>query len=150
MKSIFDNEVYINIRERIENIQPNSERLWGSMTISQMMAHCSLGLENALGKTPFVDKSNFILRTLVKRIVLKSVLKGDLGKNQKTFPIYKVTEEKDFLVEKERLLKNLDEFYEKGNHLEIGKHPYFGNFSKDNWGQLQYVHFDHHLRQFSI
>jgi hypothetical protein len=149
MKSVFNKTNYKEIRKRIESLMPNAQKQWGTMNVAQMMAHCSAGLDNALGKTPFVDKSNFIMRTLVKKIVLNAVKKGDLGKNQKTFPIFLITGERDFDSEKLRLLQNLDEYFAKGNEVEIGRHPYFGKFSKDNWGQLQYVHFNHHLTQFS-
>lgn len=149
MKSVFNKTEYEEIRKRIESLTPNAQRQWGEMSAEQMMAHCSAGLDIALSKNPFVDKSNFIMRTLVKKIVLNAVKKGDLGKNQKTFPIFLVTDERNFETEKIRLIKNLDEYFAKGNEVEIGRHPYFGKFSKDNWGQLQYVHFNHHLIQFS-
>lgn len=149
MKSLFNEVEYKEIRNRIENLKPDNAKQWGKMTIAQMMAHCSAGIELALGKTPFVDKSNFIMRTLVKKIVINAVKKGDLGKNQKTFPEFVVNEDKEFDKEKSRLLENLDSFYKFGQQNEIGRHPYFGKFSKENWGALQYVHSDHHLTQFS-
>lgn len=150
MKSLFKEAEYKEIRKRVENLQADNTRQWGKMTIAQMMAHCSIGFEKAIGKLPFEDKSNFIMRTLVKKIVLNAVKKGDLGKNQKTFPEFAITEDKDFDTEKKRLLENIDAFYKYGEKNEIGRHPYFGNFSKDNWGALQYVHTNHHLTQFSV
>lgn len=149
MKSLFSESNYREIRKRVETLQVNNMRQWGKMNIAQMMAHCSIGFEKATGNQPFEDKSNFIMRTLVKRIVLKAIRKGNLGKNQKTFPDYAVTEEKDFAAEKQRLLSNLDAFYQYGSKNEMGRHPYFGKFSKENWGALQYVHTNHHLTQFS-
>lgn len=149
MKSLFNEAEYQEIRKRVETLQANNTRQWGKMTIAQMMAHCSIGFEKAVSVLPFEDKSNFIMRTLVKRIVLNAVKKGDLGKNQKTFPDYAISEDKDFDTEKRRLLENIDRFYKYGEKNEIGKHPYFGKFSKDNWGALQYVHTNHHLTQFS-
>ena len=29
-------------------------------------------------------------------------------------------------------------------------HPIFGAFTHQQWGQLQYKHLDHHLRQFGV
>ena len=89
------------------------------------MAYCSIRLDMAQGKTHFVDKGNFIMRTLVKKIALNAVKKGDLGNNQKTFPIFLVTDEKNFEIEKLRLLQNLNDFLTKGNEVEIGQLPYF-------------------------
>ena len=149
MKSLFNEAEYREIYQRVESLQADNSRQWGKMTIAQMMAHCSIGFENAIGNLPFEDKSNFIMRTLVKKIVLNAVKKGNLGKNQKTFPDYAVAEDKDFTTEKKRLLENLNAFYKYGQKNNIGRHPYFGKFSKDNWGTLQYVHTKHHLTQFS-
>lgn len=149
MKSLFNESEYQEIRKRVETLQLNNTKQWGKMNIAQMMAHCSIGFEKAIGNQPFEDKSNLIMRTLVKSMVLKAIRKGDLGKNQKTFPDYTVTEEKDFDTEKHRLLSNLDAFYQYGSKNEIGKHPYFGSFSKEDWGALQYLHTNHHLTQFS-
>jgi hypothetical protein len=149
MKSLFNEAEYKEIRKRVENLQANNQRQWGKMSITQMMAHCSIGFEKAIGTLPFEDKSNFIMRTLVKRIVLNAVKKGDLGKNQKTFPDYAIAEDKDFDTEKKRLLKNIDLFYTHRAKKEIGRHPYFGKFSKEDWGALQYLHTHHHLTQFS-
>jgi hypothetical protein len=149
MKSLFNKSEYTEIRTRVENLQPDNQRKWGTMGIAQMMAHCSIGFEQAVGKVPFKDKSNFIMRTLVKKIVLGAVKKGDLGKNQKTFPDYVITDTRDFETEKKRLLENLEVFYNYGNRAETGRHPYFGKFSKEDWGALQYVHTNHHLTQFS-
>ncbi len=149
MKSLFNEAEYLEIRKRVENLQNDNARQWGKMTIAQMMAHCSIGFEKATGILPFEDKSNFIMRTLVKRIVLSAIKKGDLGKNQKTFSDYAITVDKDFDTEKKRLLENIERFYKYGEKNEIGRHPYFGKFSKDNWGALQYVHTNHHLTQFS-
>lgn len=149
MKSLFNEIEYTEIRNRVESLKANNQQQWGKMSIAQMMAHCSLGFEKAIGKVPFEDKSNFIMRTLVKRIVLNALKKGDLGKNQKTFPDFVITNDRDFEKEKTRLIENIEAFYKFGFKNEIGRHPYFGKFSKDEWGALQYLHTHHHLTQFS-
>ncbi|HEU5292051.1 MAG TPA: DUF1569 domain-containing protein [Cyclobacteriaceae bacterium] len=149
MKSLFNEIDYQEIRKRIEGLTAGNQQQWGKMNVAQMLAHCSIGFEIVIGKLPFEDKSNFILRTLGKRIVLSLVKKGDLGKNQRTFSLYKVTEDKEFETEKARLLENVDSFYKLSDKNEIGRHPYFGKLSKDDWGAIQYVHTNHHLTQFS-
>lgn len=45
MKNIFTPEVTKEIKERINNLTPQSERQWGKMTVAQMMAHCSVTYE---------------------------------------------------------------------------------------------------------
>lgn len=149
MKSLFNETDYKEIRKRIEHLTANNQRQWGKMNIAQMLAHCSIGFEIVIGKLPFEDYSNFITRTIVKIIVLKLVKKGDLGKNQTTFALYKIRDEREFETEKARLLEGIDAFYNLRDKDEIGRHPYFGSLSKDDWGAMQYVHTNHHLKQFS-
>ena len=149
MKSLFNEIDYKEIRDRIERLTTTNQQQWGKMNVAQMLAHCSIGFEIVIGKLPFEDRSNFIMRTLVKKIVLSLIKKGFFGKNQRTFSIYKITGDKDFDTEKARLLENIDSFYKLADRHEIGRHPYFGDLSKDDWGALQYVHTNHHLMQFS-
>lgn len=149
MKSLLSESDYKEIRKRIENLTANNQRQWGKMNIAQMLAHCSIGFELVIGKLPFEDKSNFFLRTIAKKMVLHLIRKGDFWKNQRTFSIYKIKGEKEFETEKARLLENVDSFYKLNVKEEIGRHPYFGELSKMDWGVLQYVHTNHHLTQFS-
>jgi hypothetical protein len=44
----------------------------------------------------------------------------------------------------------LDEFESKRNRDEWKPQPGFGYFTKQQWGQMQYKHLDHHLRQFEV
>ena len=111
MKSLFNQSDYLEIRNRLEILTPQSPRQWGKMDIAQMMAHCSVGFEQAIGKLPFKDKSNIILRVVVKRLVLKAIHKGDLRKNEKTFRKFIINDQRDFETEKNKMLKLMDEFY---------------------------------------
>lgn len=149
VKSIFDETAYEEIKKRIEALQPDAKAGWGKLNVAQMLAHCNAAAELVLGKIPFEDKSTFMTRTLIRWIVLSAVKKGDLGRNKPTLDIFKIEGERNFEIERTRLLKNLDELFYTGNRAEIGPHPYFGKFSNQEWGSLQYVHFNHHLIQFS-
>ena len=149
MKNILNESEYRAIRQRIENLEPNAQRQWGKMDLAQALAHCNIPIEQATGKVPFKDESNFISRTLIKWIVMNNIKKGSFGKNVPTVRSFVITEAKDFEKEKARLLENLDEFYIKGNQDKLNQHPGFGKFTKDQWAGLQSVHLNHHLTQFS-
>ncbi len=149
MKSILNLAEYKEIRSRLENLKIDSEKQWGKMDVAQMLAHCNILIEKATGKIPFKDESNFISKTLIRWVVLHKVKKGDFGKNAPTAPSLVIADEKDFNKEKQRLLENVEEFYTKGNQAELGRHPAFGSFTNEQWGSSQYVHLDHHLKQFS-
>jgi hypothetical protein len=41
MKSLYHQQVYNRVLERIEKITPEATPVWGKMTAAQMMAHCA-------------------------------------------------------------------------------------------------------------
>ncbi len=149
IKNILDSVAYESIKKRIENLQPNAERVWGKMDSAQMLAHCSVPIEQAIGKTPFVDESNFLSKTLIRWVVLRKIKQGAFGRNLPTAKSFYITDERLFALEKQRLLANLSHFFEKGQKGSFMPHPSFGNFSAKQWGELTHLHLDHHLSQFS-
>jgi hypothetical protein len=40
VKNLFEPAVYTEITERVNRLSPESQRQWGKMTVSQMLAHC--------------------------------------------------------------------------------------------------------------
>ena len=40
MKSLFETDVYSDLRDRLTNLSENSERQWGKMDAGQMVYHC--------------------------------------------------------------------------------------------------------------
>jgi hypothetical protein len=149
MKSFLEEANFKTIRQRIENLQPTAQRQWGKMELAQMLAHCSVPIEQATNVVPFKDESNFLSKTLIRWIVLRNIKQGGFGKNLPTVPSFVVADERQFEAEKQRLLKNVDLFYQKGREDALNPHPSFGKFSSEQWGGLQYIHLDHHLKQFS-
>jgi Protein of unknown function (DUF1569) len=147
IQNILLEAAYKDIYKRIEGLQASNIRQWGKMDIAQMLAHCSIPIEEATGKAPAKDSSNFLSKTLIKWVVLR---KKPFGRNLPTVPSFVVTDERVFEEEKQRLLNNVKAFYEKGQkHGEFAPHPGFGKLSKEDWGFLTWKHLEHHLQQFS-
>jgi Protein of unknown function (DUF1569) len=60
-----------------------------------------------------------------------------------------IKDERDFETEKKKLSSLINEFYSKPGKVGLHPHPFFGKFSKEEWGISMYKHnMDHHLRQF--
>jgi hypothetical protein len=148
-KSLFVEADYNDIRSRIETLKVDNTKQWGKMDIAQMLAHASTPFEQALGKTPFIDESNLFSKTIVKWVVLRMIKKGAMGRNSPTNKAFVVADERVFDKEKQRLLENVKDFREKGLSSDLGPHPGFGPWTNEQWGTLQYLHLDHHLKQFS-
>ena len=146
MKTIFDKDTYQNLRARLESLTPESPRQWGKMTADQMLAHCNIPIEQAIGKVEGINRSNLLSRTLIRWVVLRD---KPFGKNLPTVPDFVIADARDFAREKARLLQNLDDFYNKGENGNWSMHPAFGKMTPAQWSWLTYKHLDHHLSQFS-
>jgi len=49
MRSLFEPTTVDDVQTRLQRLQAGQQRLWGTMTVAQAMAHCSAGLEMAVG-----------------------------------------------------------------------------------------------------
>jgi hypothetical protein len=49
VKNLFDSGLAGDTKQRIMELDHHSQRLWGNMTVAQTLAHCTSGLEMAMG-----------------------------------------------------------------------------------------------------
>lgn len=149
MKTLFDERINIEIVNRVEKITSKTVPLWGKMTAGQMLAHCSVGLESALG-----DKKQ--KRTIAGLLFGKFAKKSALGekpfsKGLPTDKTFIMTEDKNTDFEKANLVILINRFTKAGTEgMSKHPHPFFGKMTPEEWGILQYKHLDHHLRQFGV
>lgn len=147
MKNLFEEPVYHEIRERLEKLSESSERLWGKMTHGQMLHHCQGPFNILLGKDDYGMKTNWLAILIFKKSLYND---KPWRKNLPTAKFLKETEPRDFASEKKKLIALLEEFHSQRNREEWPEHPGFGKFTKQQYGQMQYKHLDHHLRQFGV
>ncbi|MEO6670183.1 MAG: DUF1569 domain-containing protein [Ferruginibacter sp.] len=146
MKTIFDQTTRNELINRINVLTENSPAQWGKMNASQMIKHCTLWDEMALGKKKY--KQSF-LGKLFGNLGLKNMLKDEpMKKNLPTVPSFKIKEDIDFALEKRKWLSLIDEYKHFSNDDFI--HPFFGAMPKENTGYVVYKHVDHHLKQFNV
>ncbi len=150
MKNIFTNEVTQEIIGRINKLSPDSQPLWGKMSVGQMLAHCNVTYETVY--TDKHPKPNAISRFFIK-LFAKSAVVGDkpYPKNGRTAPYFLITEPKEFEAEKKRLVDYIVQTQELGEaHFDQKESLSFGPLSSKEWNNLFYKHLDHHLRQFGV
>lgn len=149
MKSLFSDDAQIEIKTRLEKLQPNQNPKWGKMNSSQMLAHCQFPLQVALEELQ-LEKPNMFKRILFS--LFKSSLYDDKPWKQSlpTAKEFIVSEEKVFNAEKAQLVQYIDRFHAKKTKTEWPPHPMFGAFTNEQWGKMQYKHLDHHLKQFGV
>lgn len=148
MNYIFSQSTTSEIIKRIEKLTPETPALWGKMTVAQMLAHCNVTYEMAFENIH--PKPNGFVRFLLKMFVKETVV-GDkpYKKNSQTAPAFIIKDEKQFEVEKNRLIAYLNLTLEKGEQYFEGKESLsFGKLNKKEWNNLFFKHLDHHLSQF--
>ena len=150
VKNLFEAATVEEVKERIAQLRPESERQWGKMNPAQMLAHCSATIEMAMGKT---SPPRILIGRLLGRLAKKSAIvnRTPMRRNSMTEKSCLVTDERDFVVEKQRLRESIDRFA-AGEPGICTKHPhfFFGPLTPVEWATLMYQHLDHHLRQFGV
>ena len=146
VKNLFDATVKQQIIDRINKLTSQSERQWGKMDVSQMLAHCQMPLGVATGKHQL--KGSFVFKLIGPFI--KPLLYNDkpFKKNLGTAKSFIVTRAKEFEKEKQRLVQMINDFSEATMSDE--PHPIFGKMTKEEWSKGTWKHLDHHLKQFGV
>ncbi|CCH02593.1 hypothetical protein FAES_4594 [Fibrella aestuarina BUZ 2] len=141
-----------DLTNRIALLTPDSQRLWGSMSVGQMMTHCTDQLRIVLGEKDMKLRGSALTRLLTKWVGL--YLPMQLPKNMKTIaeldpnrPL--MTQPTTFADDRATLLATLNRL---GNVPESHRfaHPVFGPLTKAEAIKLSAIHLDHHLRQFGV
>jgi hypothetical protein len=135
---------------RIQKLSPESTALWGTMSVSQMFAHCNVTYEMAFeDKHP---KPNFLMRLLLKLAVKPMVVnEKPYPKNSRTAPAFIISDAKEFQTEKTRLLDYIQKTLQLGAAAFEGKESLsFGPLTANEWSNLFVKHLDHHLQQFGV
>jgi hypothetical protein len=150
MKHLFEASRAEEVKQRLAQLQPDSQRLWGNMNPAQMLAHCSAAIDMAEGK---IVSPRIMIGRLLGPLAKKSlIIKGEpMRRNSKTAPSVVVADERNFIVEKKRLHESIDRFVAGGPAI-CTRHPhfFFGPLTPEEWASLMYQHLDHHLRQFGV
>ena len=150
MKNLFDVALADQIKRRIDQLKPDSGRQWGKRSPAQVMAHCALGLEMALGE---IKTGRKLIGHLIGLVMKPMVLGNDdeFRRNSPTLDELVVSGEKDLAVESKRLCSLIDRFVSGGpSACTSHPHPFFGPLTPMEWAILEYKHLDHHLRQFNV
>jgi Protein of unknown function (DUF1569) len=148
MKNLFEAVAVEEVKQRLAQLRPESERLWGTMNAAQAVAHCSAGLELAAGdrKPPRV-----LMGRIMGRIIKPMALGNDepMRRNSPTVKDLVVQDKRDLGTERERLSGLIDRFAAAGpKGCTAHPHSFFGRLTPEEWATLMYKHLDHHLRQF--
>ena len=135
---------------RILKLTPETKHLCGNMEVVEMLQHCNAtnklimqGIES--------DRRDSFKQKAIKIVYLNLPLK--FPKNIKAPKKLKLITDKEtpqnFQKEQELYIELISQF---PAHTLPNKmyHPAFGNLTPKEWGILNWMHMDHHLRQFGV
>jgi hypothetical protein len=153
VKNLFDSTLVEETKQRILQLDPNSQRQWGNMTVAATLAHCTSGIEMAMGiinptRAPFPAN---IIGLLIKPLVFGN--DKPMRRNSPSSPeLFSANQTKrDLDRERARLIATIDRFAIQGaTCCSQHPHPFFGRLKPHQWAILMYKHIDHYLRQFGV
>jgi hypothetical protein len=149
MKNLFQPDAVSDVISRIDILTPTTQRQWGKMDVSQMMAHCGTTMDMACGE---LNLPRLWIGRLLGPLV-RSQFTNDrpFSKNGPTDKKLKITDARDFDREKEHLEQRIRQFHAAGPAgCTTHPHPFFGSITPQEWATGMYKHLDHHLRQFGV
>lgn len=149
-KNIFDLDIASEVIDRINILTPETKNLWGKMSVSQMLAHCNVPYDMVY--TDKYPKPNSFKKILLKAFVKNAVVsEKPYPKNGRTAPEFLISDEREFVMEKNMLIENIKKTQEHGeNHFHNKESHSFGKLTNDEWNNLFYKHINHHLGQFGV
>lgn len=149
MKTIFDKETHDELAERLGRLTPDAQRQWGKMTPSQAMEHTARALEMATGKR--VRKQLLIGKLLSWAFRKEFLGEEPFKQNRPTGKDFVIEDQPEFEATRARLSDLITELHRLGESGADGNvHGFFGPLTGKQWGETQYKHVDHHLRQFGV
>ncbi|CAM4171247.1 DUF1569 domain-containing protein [Zobellia nedashkovskayae] len=150
MKNVFDQTDVNELVSRINNLNSKSNNLWGRMSVGQMMAHCNVAYD--MTYTDQYPKPTGFKKFMIKLIAKKMVVgPKPYKRNIRTAPEFLITDERDFELEKQKLVAHLQKTQQLGAaHFQNKESHAFGPLTSQEWNVLFYKHLDHHLQQFNV
>jgi hypothetical protein len=148
MKNLFEPATAEEMKTRVLGVKSDAQRLWGTMTAAQAVAHLAGGLEMALGEMrPPRKFAGRMMGWIIKPLALGN--DQPMRRNSPTVDAMVITDDRDLAKERARLLALIDRFV-AGGPAGVTTHPhsFFGPMKPNEWAVLMYKHLDHHLRQF--
>ncbi len=150
LPNIFTKPVADTVIQRINNLTPATQGLWGKMTVAQMLAHCNVSYEMVYDNIH--ARPNAFARFMITLVAKNAVVsEKPYPKNSRTAPAFIIKNDKNFEAEKNRLVAYITQTQGLGeNHFDGKESNSFGNLTKTEWNNLFYKHLDHHLTQFGV
>jgi len=150
MENLFTQSGVDATKARINALTPDTAPQWGKMGVAQMLAHCNVTYE--IEYTDKHPRPGAFARLMIKLFAKNAVVgPKPYPKNSRTAPMFIIKDDRDFEIEKQRMLDHLDKTLALGpSHFDGKVNQGFGKLSLEQWNTLFSKHLDHHLTQFGV
>lgn len=146
--NLFETAAAEEVLSRLNHITANTSPQWGKMNAAQMMAHCQAPFRAYFGE---IKMKRGLMGILFGKMAKKKLFSDKpWPKSLPTDKNFIIAEEKEFAIEKEKLVSCINHFVKEGYTVTASVHPFFGKMSSQEWAVLGYKHLDHHLKQFGV
>ncbi|MCB9033422.1 MAG: DUF1569 domain-containing protein [Chitinophagales bacterium] len=147
-KSLFDTSTQQEIQARLNQLNENSTRKWGKMSVSQMLKHMDIAFAVPIKKITVEKDKLFVLAANPVTRFFIVTLANKWPKNLMTAKEFIVETDENFNQAKTEFLQTYNAFLIATDFS--GVHPIFGVMKKEMWGTAMYKHLNHHLEQFGV
>ena len=150
--SFLDPAAHRALVSRLFRLMPDAQPRWGTMRAGQMLVHCADQLRISRGeKRVRSARVPGLLKPLAKWYFVTRGLAQGFKKGMKTLPEMDarrgMTPPVSFATDHATLLGLLAPAQYSPGGIE---HPLFGHLSAREFGEITWLHLDHHLRQFGV
>lgn len=151
MKNLLENADREALIARLQNLRPDCQRRWGTMTAQQVVPHLTDPLRVAIGDRTAQPMNAIFSKPVISTLAVwcmpwpkgaptaEEFIQGKQG-----------TPPAEFERDKQTLLLAIHRFANHPKDEAFRSNPVFGLLSRRSWGRLMWRHFDHHLRQFGV
>lgn len=147
MPTLFDPTDRAALLARVDLLTPDARRVWGKMSLGQMLAHCAGQLRLGLGELPAGRMKVPYGLPGLKQLAIYVV---PWPKGAPSAPELVSPPPVEVEAGKAAVRGCAERFGALGPDHAWPLHPTFGRLSRRAWGVLSWRHLDHHLRQFGV
>jgi adenylosuccinate synthase len=149
MQSLFNPTTAAQFIARAQQLNPQTQGLWGKMDVAQMLTHCNIALRMALTNKKI---KNTILGSTLGWLIAKIMLRNKPW--QRNLPTAKqmvISSPQNFAQQQQKFIAQITDLHQRPpQNVAQNPHPIFGKLSHAQWGNLLYIHLNHHLQQFGV
>ncbi|HUC81589.1 MAG TPA: DUF1569 domain-containing protein [Flavisolibacter sp.] len=149
-KNLLDKDCCQSVINRAQNLDAESQPLWGTMSVTEMLHHCSKVHRQVLSPAGPATQKTSLKQYFFRWMGLYALPRFPKGvQTPKQFRTKGLVDKAAFEAEKKDFIATVQLFAAHQNPINHF-HPYFGKLSTQQWGLTSWKHVDHHLRQFGV